>query len=546
MVTDETYLDLLRYSQNLEPAVSVFEDDTVFKQSLDAQLVAQMKFTREDVERQIEDANTAYINWLQGRRNGSRRFGTAFQAFVTRFSNFLTAYSGIVDVVKNASSPYGNLAYGTLSLLLIVVVNKTGNDEKIAKALAELQNSFPRLNLLSDIYPEAQMERLVAEAYRDVIVFARNAVLYYMSTSLRMLAAGVPQQELDFIKSIETLRHKLVEVNLESTVLLHSRAKYIEMQNEELLRGNEKLHQKMKSLEDLNIELRSEIDRMSRTLREEQVQRDQKELVNFRELVGVPESCDHTNIQSCKRNLGGAFPALVGGKPGKIARWYSQMTLDVLDNEESYHVWLDCTHSCLLLLGGTSLMEGRTNISTCSWLSPAAIYVAERQLADNRHVAFHCCHPQILSKKCGVQEAILSLACQVAAWKPDILRQNPNFLSLARRISWKDDGDEVMNAMFKMLSDLLTELHLEEPVYIILDRADQCEYRSFLLVQKLVEVIKKAQSMAKIMVVMDSALWGIDSWLCDGFKEDSDGYMVGRWDWNQQQLGLQDLRSLPN
>jgi len=349
---------------------------------------------------------------------------------------------------------------------------------------------------------------------------------------VRLLAAGDPQQELEFNMSIESLRHKLVEVNLESTVLLHRRAKYIEEQNEKLLRGNE--------------ELKNQIKVITRTLHEEQVQRDRKELANFRALVNVPEASDHTNIQSCKRTLGGAFPVLTGAKPGKIARWYSQLTPAILNNEESYRVWSDSDHSCLLLLGGTSLMEGRSNISTCSWLSPAAIYVAEQQLEKQKHVAFYCCHPQILSERCGIQEAILSLVCQVVGWKPDILRQNPSFLSVARTISWKDTGDDVVNAMFKMLGDILIEFRLQEPVYIILDRADQCEYQSFQLVRKLMEVIQKARSMVKIMVVIDSALWAIDSWLCDGLKEDSDGFLVGRWDWNQQQLGFLDLSSLPN
>ncbi|KIY04113.1 uncharacterized protein Z520_00805 [Fonsecaea multimorphosa CBS 102226] len=533
-------------TENLDAAATVSTGDAAFKQSLDTQLLAQVKDTKEEVERQIDDARTAYMSWLEGRQTGSRRYGTAFQVFITRFSNFLTAYSGIVEVVKNASAPYGNLAYGTLSLLLIVVVNKTGNDEKIAKALAELEYSFPRLNLLSDIYPEPQIERLVAEAYRDMVDFARKAVLYYMSTSMRLLAAGDPQQELEFNMSIEGLRRKLVEVNLESTVLLHRRAKHIEEQNEKLLRGNKELKHQMKVIEDLNIDLRSQLDRLRRTLHDEHVQRDRKELAKFRALVNVPEASDHTNIQSCKRTLGGAFPVLVGAKPGKIARWYSQLTPDILNNEESYRVWLDSDHSCLLVLGGTSLMEGRSNISTCSWLSPAAIYVAEHQLSEDRHVAFYCCHPQVLSERCGVQEAILSLVCQVIGWQPDILRQNPSFLSLARTISWKDASDDVVNAIFKLLSDLLTELHLQEPVYIILDRADQCEYQSFQLIRKLMEVIQKARSMVKIMVVIDSALWGIDSWLCDGLKEDSGGFLVGRWDWNQQQVGFLDLMSLPN
>ena len=39
---------------------------------------------------------------------------------MTRFADFLEAYSGVVETVKQADSRYGGLAYTTLSLLLLV------------------------------------------------------------------------------------------------------------------------------------------------------------------------------------------------------------------------------------------------------------------------------------------------------------------------------------------------------------------------------------------------------------------------------------------
>ena len=43
-----------------------------------------------------------------------------FQNFVISFDQFLTAYSGIVDIVKAADAQYGNVACATLSLLFAV------------------------------------------------------------------------------------------------------------------------------------------------------------------------------------------------------------------------------------------------------------------------------------------------------------------------------------------------------------------------------------------------------------------------------------------
>jgi hypothetical protein len=40
-------------------------------------------------------------------------------------------------------------------------------------------SSFPRLDLLQNIYPQPRVQILVAEVFRDLIIFARTAVVYY-------------------------------------------------------------------------------------------------------------------------------------------------------------------------------------------------------------------------------------------------------------------------------------------------------------------------------------------------------------------------------
>ena len=107
-------------SVTLRPADDAYEGDDEFKQRLGDELVSQALVTKEDIEREIERAKAANAIWSETRQNGTRKLGSTIQKSITRFANFLTAYSDIVDLVKNASSPYGNVAYGTLSILFIV------------------------------------------------------------------------------------------------------------------------------------------------------------------------------------------------------------------------------------------------------------------------------------------------------------------------------------------------------------------------------------------------------------------------------------------
>jgi hypothetical protein len=67
------------------------------------------------------------------------------------------------------------------------VVNKSGNDNKIAEALFDMKNCFPRLNDLANIYLDKRLEAFIAEVYEEVIIFARNSAIYYSRPSSRRL-----------------------------------------------------------------------------------------------------------------------------------------------------------------------------------------------------------------------------------------------------------------------------------------------------------------------------------------------------------------------
>lgn len=72
--------------------------------------------------RKLRLSNDEAQRWKKTRREGARKIGKGLQSFLCRFSDFLEAYSGIVEMMKGADQQYGGLAYGTLSLLLSVSV----------------------------------------------------------------------------------------------------------------------------------------------------------------------------------------------------------------------------------------------------------------------------------------------------------------------------------------------------------------------------------------------------------------------------------------
>lgn len=68
----------------------------------------------------INSAADIHTKYQEDRATGVKKVGRISQTFFGKFSEFLRAYSGIVEILKGAGQGYGEVAYGTLSIFLIV------------------------------------------------------------------------------------------------------------------------------------------------------------------------------------------------------------------------------------------------------------------------------------------------------------------------------------------------------------------------------------------------------------------------------------------
>ena len=91
------------------------------KEELDQQLdelnISQL---RGMADGKLNDANFIHGAYTDQRNHGVKKLGKATQNFFQSFSEFLEAYSGIVDIVQQAGQQYGDVAYEALSIFLIV------------------------------------------------------------------------------------------------------------------------------------------------------------------------------------------------------------------------------------------------------------------------------------------------------------------------------------------------------------------------------------------------------------------------------------------
>jgi len=68
----------------------------------------------------VETATSAHNAYQQERLAGGKKVANAFQRKLNDFAQFISAFDGLMETIASAGSPYGEIGYQTLSILLIV------------------------------------------------------------------------------------------------------------------------------------------------------------------------------------------------------------------------------------------------------------------------------------------------------------------------------------------------------------------------------------------------------------------------------------------
>lgn len=226
---------------------------------------------------------------------------------------------------------------------------------------------------------------------------------------------------------------------------------------------------------------------------------------------------------------------------------YETMTPTYIHSLESYCQWDQSRSSCILLLGGTTVRDSRASPAfTHSWLSPAAMYVAETLRKQKARVAFYCCHPDIdaLAVYKG-PEILSSIIFQVVNSMPKILRKRmAQWQTLIENGKRLDDqtsrgGSHMakIQAWFVLLKEVIsltgidarqppksrpvhqlkglefgqdgpeTASEADTPFYIILDRIDLLEstlaFTRFMT--GLTDLVNDNNCLVKILITMNTA-----------------------------------------
>ncbi|KAF6831310.1 hypothetical protein CPLU01_06867 [Colletotrichum plurivorum] len=382
--------------------------------------------------------------WRRKQEKTVRRPGVWVQQWLNVFGDFLSSYSGIVEVVKGVDGQYGGLAYGTLSVLLAIPIQKDHYERDIEDALDEFAVTFPRLDSINTIAGGSsdsnnRIKKLIAKAYGEIVLFARECIKYYNDTSL-----GVR-------KKIADIRHLLAEIRWESEILAQRR---------------------IADLIDRSKTIERELASIGVASRQKQIEDGEKALLELQGLLGIDKADHHTNDGRYKALLDEAFSD-VFPDPDRSTRILREMFL----TEPSSLAWLNSRESSVLNISGEN--GGFADDTTLSWLSYAQLLLKSELERDEKVlVSWYFCQISPMmhaSTRPWLKDVLSSLFFQIAKRRPGLLRSGfGDFVSLFEGANWRIDASSALGEAGNGLISLLSKLNSDDTVVLMVDRLDQC------------------------------------------------------------------------
>ncbi|KAH7026712.1 uncharacterized protein B0I36DRAFT_331181 [Microdochium trichocladiopsis] len=152
----------------------------------------------EDVQRLVRQAQSDYENKPKNRK---------VQKWLHKIGLRIQFYGNVLDIFIQHNPEYVALAWGAFRLLFTVVLNNAKLLATLSKALCQIADSLPRVELATILYPTPRMKEAVVQLYAHIINFLIRSKSWYDESKLqRMVNAITRPAELrydDIIQDIE-------------------------------------------------------------------------------------------------------------------------------------------------------------------------------------------------------------------------------------------------------------------------------------------------------------------------------------------------------
>ncbi|RSL48176.1 hypothetical protein CEP51_015670 [Fusarium floridanum] len=434
---------------------------------------------------EVSDLKDAETGWQKKRNAGPKKATTKIQEFVVAADSFLSSFAGVVEVVKLADNQYGSAATTILAIFFVTVKLKASNDQAIQSSMRTIAHRLPDLDIYYQVFADSQLAMLLSRAYRDVLVFARAATLYYQLHGFRRLVKSIAQPN-KFQDMEGDMAQNFKEIRTRCDALLAKRICDLSSQNKELINQIRSLQIEVKGLHHRN-------DQEAATALRGKMGRQQSDPKTLRE----KKLHDHCKLL---RDIFAPYQDDL-----------ELMTLDKLRRTPEYQKWQDTRTSMLVLHG--------VNHADCagvsqSWLSLSALQLVQDLCGpESGRVVAHCnCEPLM-----AVSEVLKSIIEQLLEQQPHVVRRQSGIDDISHGLGLMTGKGNLTGAAtdgFNGCCHAAAEIvrRCQDPLYVVVNQPELCrelEIETWDFIKALIHLVEDAPGQLKVLVVLRTELWDI-------------------------------------
>ncbi|KAF2198747.1 hypothetical protein GQ43DRAFT_421781 [Delitschia confertaspora ATCC 74209] len=411
--------------------------------------------------------NTVKNSLEEKRTKGLHKTSHKMAHFIQEFDRFLTGYAGIVNVIALADAQYGGVASVTLSLLFATVKMKIQDEETIVSALQQMSDRMPDFQVYQKIYIDKDLLSMLSDAYKDVILLAREAISFFQRSSMGR-SIGSLGKPAKFERMELTMRDNFNRIRLKCEALLAKRVSELQGDVKRLEKAVEEMKAKeaMRSVEEMRSVLK-----LGNFLPD----REKKNLISYREFLKAKFDKDRHRQ---KLTVQGFLEKSVG------KRWKAP-------------------GSVVVVLSGMN--EGGISTVAESWLSPVAVDLAQELLDQDRLVAFEMC-----DQESTPQSFLARIIYQLLEKNPAVVRNPKDWYKVTSSLSADQIDEEERDG--RLQAALLHIVNLQtEPVFIILNRPDLSSSDSPKpFIKAMEDLAVKAKTEVKVLIIIRTEIWDVE------------------------------------
>lgn len=145
-----------------------------------------------------------------------------------KFSAGFMYYGRVMDMLVQQQPEYVSLAWGTMKLLFILVMNHEELTSELAKALSKIADVLPRVEFDLILYPVDDMKHKMEDLYAHIIRFYQRALKWYEASKAKhALLSVVKLYKLHFEDILQSITDRARSIDQFAVAMAHGETRRI-------------------------------------------------------------------------------------------------------------------------------------------------------------------------------------------------------------------------------------------------------------------------------------------------------------------------------